>query len=353
MKDVVSVSLKLLTAGDLEQSLEGFDYTKLTAINTCPTWGIIRYGYHKAMPGGGRAMALEAGKAAHEAFCAIRLYQLGHAYPDHAGYHGIRCFGKARWEQMAACIQHGSSIEANTRNIALEAVATSGFTDDPYDKRRTLANLESSISAYSINQDFDRFPVWVSDSERPDARVGIEIPYEVLITYTLRSGEQLQVKYTGRIDGIHRHGEKEELLIHENKTSGRLDNAWARSFDISHQVTGYMVAGSLFTQSPITRAVIRGVQLPMPRVLVNGLQDVWQFREDYHKERWLSWVYYTVRQYYRYKDDLSNAPKFSHSCNRYFRPCSLIPYCYGTDSEQRQMIEEMEVSEWSPLAEDG
>ena len=41
--------------------LEAFDYTKWSAINTCPTWGITRYQMNLRVPGGGRALALEAG----------------------------------------------------------------------------------------------------------------------------------------------------------------------------------------------------------------------------------------------------------------------------------------------------
>ena len=53
-----------------------FDNTKLVALNTCPTWGIIRYEHHRTYLSGNRAMALEAGGAAHQAFAAVRLCDL-------------------------------------------------------------------------------------------------------------------------------------------------------------------------------------------------------------------------------------------------------------------------------------
>ena len=72
--DIVKVDARLATEADAD--LPAFDNTKLTAINQCPTWGIVRYGLHKTMSGGGRAMALEAGSACHEVFAALRLWQL-------------------------------------------------------------------------------------------------------------------------------------------------------------------------------------------------------------------------------------------------------------------------------------
>jgi hypothetical protein len=51
----------------------------------------------------------------------------------------------------------------------------------------------------------------------------------------------------------------------------------------------------------------------------------------------------------QWQNDPIGAPKYTHSCNRYFRPCSLIPFCYGDDDEQRAIMEEMVTDEWSPL----
>jgi hypothetical protein len=58
---------------------------------------------------------------------------------------------------------------------------------------------------------------------------------------------------------------------------------------------------------------------------------------------------HTIQLAKLYHHDPINAPKYTHSCNRYFRPCSLIPFCYGDDDEQRQFLEEMVDDEWSPL----
>ena len=55
-----------MTSDEDKEKYNAYDHTKLSAINTCPTWGILRYTMHKTMGGSSRAMALEAGGAAHE-----------------------------------------------------------------------------------------------------------------------------------------------------------------------------------------------------------------------------------------------------------------------------------------------
>lgn len=79
-------NLRLPNSDDDLDSLQAFDFTKLSAVNTCPTWGIIRYGHHKVFSTTSRAMALEAGSACHEVFAAARLFDLCEfstkAFPD-------------------------------------------------------------------------------------------------------------------------------------------------------------------------------------------------------------------------------------------------------------------------------
>jgi hypothetical protein len=355
--EIKSVGFSLLERGEYSNQLEGFDYTKLTAINTCPTWGITRYSHHLRMPlqyeGDTRSMALEIGTASHEAFAAIRLAQLFYTYPEHARHHAIRVFGKDRASNILAVIQRADNLDGAIRASGVEAIISSGFEDSPWDKRRTLANMETSIIAYAANYDAERWPVWVANRSSPREPVGIEQPFAMLVTFLLADDSILEIRLTGKIDGLHWNREEGgEVVLHENKTGSRLDNAWASAFNISHQITGYCVAGSLMTGDRIRRAVVRGVQIPMPKMLINGLNDVWVTREVYHQERWLRWMLHTYRLYQQYKDDPINAPKYSHSCNRYFRPCPMIPMCYGDAEEQVKIRSEMVKDEWSPLSEE-
>lgn len=354
--DIQSVGFSLMDRTDPVEH-EAFDHTKLSAINVCPTWGITRYGMHKRMPtmyeGDTRSMALELGTTAHEAFAAIRIAQLWMLHPEHARHHAMRLFGTDRGETILAVIRAADTRETALRSASIEAISTSGFQDSHYDKRRTLANLGVSVVAYANSYDADRYPVWVSDRSNPTGPIGVELSFRVLVSTLRGDGSTDEYTLTGKIDGIHWHREEGgELLVHDNKTTGRIDESWVKAQDMSHQYTGYVVAGSLITGQPIRRTVVRGVQIPMPKMILNGLQDVWVVRDDHHREQWVTWLDHTVALYRDYQDDPVRAPKYTHSCNRYFRPCPMIPFCTSDVIEKEAILQEMVTDEWNPLSEE-
>lgn len=340
------VTLRLATDADI--ALPAFDYTKLSAVNSCPRYGIIRYTQHKTLSSPtARAMALEAGTVLHQCFSAIRLWQLGvmQGHHDLMQHHGTRLFGAERWNAIYTPHPLGDE-DTDLRRIALECLSTSGFTDDDGDKRRTYSNLETSLLYYCQRWDHGRYPVWVRDAADPTSDVGIEIPFAIVIEH---NGTAL-FRYTGRVDGIHvdRSG---ELLIQENKTAARLNTAWRMAFNTSHQVTGYCVAAELFSQRNISRAMVLGVSIPLPRTVSEGLVVEPVTRDVHMKRQWLEWLIHTVHQHDTYKHMPLQAPMYTHSCNRYFSPCTFIPLCAADPEEQEAIMHEMATQEWSPLHE--
>lgn len=353
MSKWASIQMELATQADLH--LDTFDYTKLSAINMCPTWGIIRYTKHKTMSGGGRSMALEAGTVMHECFGVVRLIQLGYVqkHLDHMNYQGVKQFGKDRWESINKEAMRGADVDLAIRNAALECLATANFVDDPFDKRRTYANMETSLMYYTQRWDYNRYPVWVTNANDPTSFVGVETPFAVKITaYSDAEKSHIvrQFLYTGRIDGLHVN-KGQDLLIEENKTASRLDDSWRMSFNMSHQVTGYTVAASLFAGRNVSQGLIIGLTIPLPRSLSDGLAIEYVRREDYMKERWMAWLEYTIGIHDTYVNSPLDAPKHTHSCNRYFRPCSFIPLCASSGDEQQDYYAMMQTEEWSPLHE--
>lgn len=352
-----SVIFRMATPDDA--ALPSFDFTKLSAVNSCPRYGIVRYTHHKVMPSGGgtyRNMALEAGSAMHECFSAIRLWQLGYAQgrKDLMQYHGRRLFGEGRWGMIedAMSLEGGGGsddmLDATRRAAALECLSTANYVDDGDDKRRTYFNLEASLLYYAQRWDHTRYPVWIRDPSDPHSDVGIEIPFSLVIE--TEDGIPL-FRYTGRVDGIHTDTNG-SLLIQENKTASRLSTAWKMAFNTSHQVTGYCIAAEVFTGQPIDKAIVLGVSIPLPRTVSEGLAMEYVTRPPRLKQQWLEWVLHTVALHNAFMDEPLAAPMYTHSCNRYFSPCSLIPLCAATDmDEQRVILDEMVEQEWSPLAE--
>jgi hypothetical protein len=338
--------------GESLDGLDHFDFTKLSAVNTCPRWGIIRYGHHKVFSTSSRSMALEAGSACHDVFAAGRLFDLYHNGPAIYGNsvksqtvaRAVELFGVDRAERMLSDFTEKLEDE-RTRLLrgCLYILESSGFYDDPSDKRRTLDNLTECCIAYLDRYEFNRNVPYV----RGDF-VGVENAFGIIVEW-----DGYKCLFTGKIDGVHCwHNDRTVPYIEENKTSSRLGDAWEQSFDTSHQVTGYIVAASAIVGSPLDTARVRGLAIPQPRIYnSNGVSTVTVTRRDHHFQRWAEWFMHSVAVYRKFFDDPLDAPMYTHSCNRYFRPCSYIPLCASSKEEATEYLGQMEEDEWSPLHE--
>lgn len=343
-----------------EKSLPWFDNTRLTALNTCPTWGTVRYLHNRTFPKGGRAMPLEAGKAMHDVFAAIRLLDLVengeefyrvkpeyHFDIDAVHRHAHRTFGVDRWQEVCGVFGTGDDLRTRLTRAAIVALASSGFYDDPSDRRRTLTNLEEAAFVYIDRYRFgSTIPVVVGDF------VGVEVPFDVIIETS--TGPR---RFVGKVDGLCFDSDGVIVEPHENKTASRLDDAWHMSFIMSHQVTGYCIAlepvlSALGVPQTLSQAVMYGLCIPVPRSAdYGGYSRHPVERNNFQKENWLKWFEYTTSQSDQWVADPHNAPMFTHSCNRYFRSCPLVPYCYAGQEERAEIFNDMEVNEWHPLEE--
>ena len=138
--------------------------------------------------------------------------------------------------------------------------------------------------------------------------------------------------FTGRVDGVHwRDDTRSEISIEDDKTASRLDDAWRMAWSISHQMTGYCLAAGALLKQPVLRGVVRGLSIPVPKTYdYGGCVAEPILRNEQNFMEWAQWVLHVALTTEPYLGSPENAPKFTHSCNRYFRPCPLIPYC---DSE--------------------
>lgn len=338
-----------------EQGVIFYDNTKLVAINTCPTFGVLRYALHKTETSlGGRNLAIECGSACHDFFAAIRMWTLLHSeimkdtpqlQTDKIVAHGLKLFGKDRWESMLAIPQDSDPLH-NAINFALNALHTSGYYDDPSDKKRTMANMEVACITYAHRYFQSELPVYVKDGF-----IGVEVPFVVEIKRFYHSYnaniEEDTYYYCGRIDGVHHYGES--VTAGENKTASRPDEVWRSSFHMSSQVTGYNIALSAILGHEVSDSLIMGLQIPVPaRDIYSGVAFEPVRRTTDDKLRWFEWFFHSVGTYENHQDPIT-APRYTHSCNRYFSICQFLPFCTMSREEQREVLEGMRVEEWSPL----
>jgi hypothetical protein len=327
-------------------TLTPYDYSTLTAGHTCPTYGILRYGMHKTFQGK-RAMALEAGTAMHDVFAADRLWQLAHydGLKEHADHRGKTLFGDERWKELRDLLFVSTPERPEHLSFGIAALESSGFYDDPSDNRRTMSNLQNTSIAY-MDRSLKEWPIYVSDPTNPEAFVGIECPFDFLVTFD----DGFQIRFIGRVDGIHWHNNRTEIWPHENKTGARLNESWLHSFRTSHQITGYMIAASVMVNQPIRWGMVHGAAIPLPKSFdFGGIVRETVERKEHHIESWETWVRSGISIFERWKSNPHEAPKYTHSCNRYFRTCQFIDFCSSDRESQKELVDMMIESKWSPL----
>lgn len=323
-----------------------YDFTKFTAVNTCPTFGVLRYALHRTEASSSRSMAIDAGKACHDYFAAQRVWTLRKANissPEQLtkiGLHATKLFGSVRYAEMLSAPQDSSDDLSNSINFCLPALHTSGFYDNPSDRRRTMANLEQACISYTSRYIMSDMPVVLQDN-----LVGVELPFCILFT-DIRTNKPRFI-YTGRIDGLHTYNTKPHIA--ENKTAARLDDVWRMMFHTSNQVTGYMVAATLMLKKEVTDGFVMGTQIPQPKSMTDGVAFEQVSRNASDFERWAEWSLHSIDLYEKFITRPTEAPRYTHSCNRYFHACQFIPFCTMPREEQADMIEAMSIEEWSPL----
>lgn len=353
-----------------DKTLPWVDYSTMSAVNTCPRWGLIHNWHGKHLPSGvERVLPLEAGRAMHDVFASVRLFDLIthtkkeapqsllpnpllvniHKYADRLFANN---YESDRWRKAMRYFDTGEDAETRCMQMALSLLETSGYHDDPKDTRRTQANLESAAISYVQRYPLGRFiPLCNQDA----SMIGVEVPFDV----TLHDKEDKPlIRFIGRVDGVCIDTLRPSNTVpevHENKTGSRIDTVWSNSFDTSHQVTGYCVAMSCILGYPVRDVVMWGLQLPVPKAssYSDGIMRYPTSRNEETFFEWQLWVQDTLDNIMKYEDDPTNAPMYTHSCSRYFRSCSLIPLCTETRERRKHIFDnEMITERWSPLEQD-
>lgn len=231
--------------------------------------------------------------------------------------------------------------------LAFEMLHSSGFQNDIDDPVRTLDNMELASIQYidEVLPGMDNWPIYVADDRNPQCYVGIENVFDVVLTFD----DSKQFRYIGTLDALTLNVVKDnEPTLEDNKTAARLDKGWKASFELSHQVTGYLACASALLGFDIRRSRILGLKIKP----TNRGEDVWpvypprRTAEDF--QRWAFWFRHTADQYEFYKDHYEYAPRYTHSCNRYFRPCALLPFCGDTYEGRLEQWDQMVAAKPSP-----
>jgi hypothetical protein len=290
-------------------------------------------------------MALEFGSAMHEVFAAARCWQLARVQrlTRHSERAAHRIFGAERWKD---CYNKDKDERDSLINTCFNVIHSGEFYDDEQDQVRTVTNLERGIIRYA-DETLRLAPHWhvyVANRKDPDALIGIEHVFDITLEYD----DGVEYRYVGTVDGILLETRANKLYLGENKTGYRLDDTWREGFKLVHQCTGYCVASTTILGKTVFDVKIFGLKTAQS----GGPEDFVTFEEERTLDQfqhWARWLRFVVEQLYQpYRGDVELAPRFTHSCTRYFRPCALIPFCHDTQEGRALQLEEMVNVEPSP-----
>lgn len=225
-----------------------------------------------------------------------------------------------------------------------------GWEDDPKDEVRCMTNMELAAITY-VDERFEyleSWPVWVADKKNPKCLIGIEQVMDVVLEYA----DGYKLRYIGTVDGLHLDvGQKMRPTLEDNKTAARMDQAFRQAIHMKHQFTGYMACSTTLFGFPVFHGRVWGLKIKRTQTGENCLSL--PIERDYDAvTKWASdmrWMKENLHDPFQGNYGYESAPRFTHSCNRYFRPCALIPFC-GDSPEGRRVSfdKEMVAVEGSP-----
>lgn len=355
-------SIRLTTDEEFKNKMPYITSSMMEAMATCPRWGVIHSVHNRRFVTGYRQMALEAGSLMHDVLCMLNLLHIGYHrnLPDHMHFHGEVNFNTEenpnRWKQIFTSIVKDFDLD-DTLSIerpVFETIATSNFYDDPNDRNRTVSNLElcaMELLNYWRSSLID-LPIYVADEKDPTKPIGIEMSLDAVFEFPVTSIERLaypgvstKLRAIGLADVVYQNPDTKKVTLGEYKTASNMNDAWRMAFDTRHQQTLYnALLQAYFGYQRDFSTILIGSAIPV-RTTAMPVQHFPVYRDQDHIKDMLNTYIHLNHQIEENKDNPTNAPMYTHSCNRYFRPCSLIDLCSSTCEDREIIFEQMQIAQ--------
>jgi len=197
------------------------------------------------------------------------------------------------------------------------------------------------------------FPIYIEDVNDPSKSIGIEKSMDVIFTCDVMNevGEIIQhsIHFIGLGDVLYQNPETKRVKLGEYKTTSSMNDAWREQFRTRHQQSAYIGALQAYFPNVADECILIGSALPVRKTSAPNMHFP-IYRDKEAVAQFLSTALTALNFMAAYRDERAvDAPMFSHSCNRYFRPCSLLDLCSAQRDDQLVMWDQMAISpEMSP-----
>lgn len=344
----MTITVRHTTSEEQATNMPYLTASMLEALVTCPRWGLINSVNRRSFTENARSMALEAGSTMHEVFSVLNLLQVGlvQGKVEHMNYHGNVLF-PGRWAGITAKLdplQHDKRSADIIEDVLLRCLASSEFYDDPGDQFRTMSNLERAA--------FELYNYWVNvlseftieTNTLPEEPIGVERSIDVV----LMSEGHKPIRFIGLADAVYRNAETKKVTLGEYKTSSRVTDSYLESFQTRNQISAYLLGLHADYSDYMTgNAIIIASEMP-PKATKQNVQHIMVSRDVDSYESFFTACQFGMQLIDQFGNAPTDAPMFTHSCNRYFRTCSLMSMCTCTAQDRRETYDSMFTMELSP-----
>lgn len=257
-------------------------------------------------------------------------------------------FAKGMEVMRRAYFQLGNSEQIATV-VGIQALYEQyGNFVPPASSYKTVDRMAGALTFYAgrVPMSQDEFkPI-----EFRDGKLGIEMSfnYEIPVAHPVTG---LPLTYCGRFDmlGLDKAG---RAWVIDEKTTGRMGDAWAHQWDLDSQMTGYVWgAQKLLHENNIDIEVVGAV--------INGISILKYdydhmrcptFRQPWEVERWYKQMLRDVTRWteaYKLQD---HNQVLDHACALYNNPCQYAKLCKSANPERIEGT--YTVKFWNPLDRD-
>jgi hypothetical protein len=196
----------------------------------------------------------------------------------------------------------------------------------PPTSNKSRANMEGALYYY-----FEQWPLDAPDALRPiampDGSLSVEQHFSEPISIT-HPDTGLPLSYEGRIDMLAQDMDG-DLWVVDEKTTGRLGDAWANQWYLDAGQTGYVWwARRALPGRHVVGVKIRGIGIYKTGY---GKIEVPVLFEEWETKRWYEQVLRDVADWKAMHVAGQYRRVLDHACALYNSPCSFVPLCKQED----------------------
>lgn len=245
---------------------------------------------------------------------------------------GLEAARRAYYEESPDALSLASRLASTTRARKAEeegrealALAYGDFPCPPT-SNKTRAAMEGALYYY-----FEQWPLDAPDALRPvtmpEGGLGIELHFSVS-TPIEHPATGLPIPYEGKLDMLAEDGDGDVWVVDE-KTTGRLGDAWANQWYLDAGQTGYVWwARQALPDRRVVGVKIRGIGIYKTGY---GKIEVPVLFESWETERWYEQLLRDVRRWCDMHVTGRYDRALDHACALYNAPCGFISLCKARD----------------------